>query len=387
MSRLSRVTQTIFASLAGLNQISQFGSLAQGSPAFTTSPATAQTATWAAGWFSAVLGNNSPAMEDVNALFFVITYQLAYMLQLGVQEWDASTTYYIGSLAQDGSGNVYVSLTNNNTNNALSSNANWRLITGPVMTALGDMIYGGTGANATRIAGNTTTTMKFLTQTGTGSVSAAPVWTALTAPTLTRLTTGSGTYTPPAGVLYLKIKACAGGGGGGGNGNTATAGSDGGDTTLGSIITCHGGKGAGAGGVGGLGGTASFTGPVGRAQSGTVGANGQPGVSTGLGGLGGSGGSNPFAGAAPLSLTGNSGIAGLANTGAGGQGGATGGGGSQQGAGGGGGGYVDVLVTTIAASYAYSIGAGGAGGPIGTSGTAAGGDGGSGVIEIEEHYQ
>lgn len=44
------------------------------------------------------------------------------------------------------------------------------------MTTLGDMIYEGTGPTAVRLPGNTTTTKQFLTQTGTGTVSAAPTW-------------------------------------------------------------------------------------------------------------------------------------------------------------------------------------------------------------------
>lgn len=44
------------------------------------------------------------------------------------------------------------------------------------MTTLGDLIYGGTSGAGTRLAGNTTSTRKFLRQTGTGSVSAAPAW-------------------------------------------------------------------------------------------------------------------------------------------------------------------------------------------------------------------
>lgn len=43
-------------------------------------------------------------------------------------------------------------------------------------TTLGDLIYRGASGNV-RLAGNTTTAMQVLTQTGTGSVSAAPVWT------------------------------------------------------------------------------------------------------------------------------------------------------------------------------------------------------------------
>jgi hypothetical protein len=48
------------------------------------------------------------------------------------------------------------------------------------MSALGDLIYGGSAGIGTTLAGNTTSTKKFLTQTGTGSVSAAPSWAALT---------------------------------------------------------------------------------------------------------------------------------------------------------------------------------------------------------------
>lgn len=44
------------------------------------------------------------------------------------------------------------------------------------MTTLGDTIYGGASGTGTRLAGNTTTTVKFLSQTGDGANSAAPAW-------------------------------------------------------------------------------------------------------------------------------------------------------------------------------------------------------------------
>jgi len=43
-------------------------------------------------------------------------------------------------------------------------------------TTLGDITYANGANTNTRLAGNTTTTKKFLTQTGNGSVSAAPAW-------------------------------------------------------------------------------------------------------------------------------------------------------------------------------------------------------------------
>lgn len=48
-----------------------------------------------------------------------------------------------------------------------------------ITTALGDLVYGGASGTATRLAGNTTTAQKVLTQTGDGAASAAPVWTAV----------------------------------------------------------------------------------------------------------------------------------------------------------------------------------------------------------------
>lgn len=49
------------------------------------------------------------------------------------------------------------------------------------MTTLGDTTYGGTSGVITRLAGNTTTTKKFLSQTGDGAASAATSWSTVTA--------------------------------------------------------------------------------------------------------------------------------------------------------------------------------------------------------------
>lgn len=131
MARLSRYTQQIFGSGAGSNQMAEFGSFAASAPATysgaTITPTIIQTlSNYLTGWFGAVVGGNSPCIEDMNSLFYLVTYQLSYLLSLGTPEWDSGTTYYIGSVVQDGAGNGYVSVTNNNLNNALSSGANWR---------------------------------------------------------------------------------------------------------------------------------------------------------------------------------------------------------------------------------------------------------------------
>jgi hypothetical protein len=49
------------------------------------------------------------------------------------------------------------------------------------MTTLGDLIYEDATPTAVRLAGNTTSTKKFLTQTGTGTISAIPAWSTIVA--------------------------------------------------------------------------------------------------------------------------------------------------------------------------------------------------------------
>lgn len=66
------------------------------------------------------------------------------------------------------------------------------------MTALGDTIYGGASGAVTKLAGNITTTKKFLTQTGGGAASAAPAWNTIAAadvPAISLSTSGAGGVT------------------------------------------------------------------------------------------------------------------------------------------------------------------------------------------------
>lgn len=136
MAKLTRVFQNIFGVNATTGEIKQFGSLAAGSPLTTVDPAIIQAlSNFTDGWFAAVLGNNSPAIEDVNALFFLAYRQLAYLFQAGVAEYNATTVYYIGSVCSSG-GALYVSRTDANTGNALTSATNWEAIGGGLQRAV-----------------------------------------------------------------------------------------------------------------------------------------------------------------------------------------------------------------------------------------------------------
>lgn len=63
--------------------------------------------------------------------------------------------------------------------------------TGQSSYALGDTLYSSATNVVSKLAGNTTTSKKFLNQTGTGSVSAAPAWSALDASDVTTGTIGT----------------------------------------------------------------------------------------------------------------------------------------------------------------------------------------------------
>lgn len=134
MSKIVRKTQRQFGASAGAGPggIGQFGSFAASSIAYSLDPAVIQgLSNYLGGWSSAVVGNNSPAIEDVNALDYLWSYQLGYVLQEGVPEWDSATPYYKGSLAQSG-GLIYAALQDNFTNQALNQQSYWKAMNGPV---------------------------------------------------------------------------------------------------------------------------------------------------------------------------------------------------------------------------------------------------------------
>lgn len=203
-------------------------------------------------------------------------------------------------------------------------------------------------------------------------------------PTVTVITSGSGTFTTPSNALYIQVKMVGGGGGGAGNGGTGQNGSNGGNTTFGtSLLTANGGSGAtaGSGASGGSGGTATV---AGSAIALTVVSGGTGSSSNNLSSslAAGMGGSNPFGGAGAGG--GGGGVAGgaaSANTGGGG-GGQGGTGGAITGNGGGAGGYLEAIITSPSSTYSYSVGALGAGYSSGT----VGGNGAAGIIIVTTYY-
>lgn len=228
-----------------------------------------------------------------------------------------------------------------------------------------------------------------------------------TAPDVTRLTSGSGTYNTPAGTLWLEVIVVGGGGGSqGSNLNTAnnlstTSLTDGAASTFvssvsGTIISAAGGAKSGGGTyglLGGEGGTASVS------ESSTVkmvntwkGQNGGHGVNMRSTTDIWAGASMAFGGGtciAPANVGGaygQQGVAGAANTGQGGSGAgmANIANSGRMGGAGGGGGCVLAIIKNPEASYTYTVGGGGVGA---TGDSYAGAPGGNGVIIIRPHYR
>jgi microcystin-dependent protein len=92
-------------------------------------------------------------------------------------------------LANGGSGQVLLS-------SGGTSAPTWGSVLTNPMTTLGDIIYENASPAPARLAGNTTTTKEFLTQTGTGSVSAAPAWASIAITDLP-----AGPINPPGAVI------------------------------------------------------------------------------------------------------------------------------------------------------------------------------------------
>lgn len=125
MSKIARVFQSLFASGAGGSDVGEFGSKAAGDPTYTSDPATIQSLGSTApkfivGLAGAVDASKRPYMEDINGLFLLAFRQIAYLFQAGVPEYDASTTYYTGSIVQV-SGALYQSLEDTNLGNTPSA--------------------------------------------------------------------------------------------------------------------------------------------------------------------------------------------------------------------------------------------------------------------------
>jgi hypothetical protein len=142
MAKIAKKYQRVFAGdIAPNNVIAEFGSLKAGSIAYSNDPDEIQSRTaWGDGLQSAMINNYNPAIQDINALLYLITRQIACIQQQGIPEWSADITYYVGSLVMESIAGdyrngtvIFESLVNDNLNNALSDLAKWKIIKSSVI--------------------------------------------------------------------------------------------------------------------------------------------------------------------------------------------------------------------------------------------------------------
>jgi len=99
MAKILRKLARIFGSEAPPNRIAVFGSLKNNDQQFSDDPDIIQKEpNWLGAWDEAVIGGNSPALEDMNAIQYVNSYQVAYLLQAGIPEWHSAQEYGIGNI-------------------------------------------------------------------------------------------------------------------------------------------------------------------------------------------------------------------------------------------------------------------------------------------------
>lgn len=130
MPRITRKQQKIFAENASNNGV--FGSLQSNDPVTSSDPATLQgRAAFLNGWNDATYSAELlPPLEEFQAIQYIVTRQLAYILQEGISEWDSNTTYYKGSMVKVISGDAYTlfeSIVDNNTGNQTTDTTKWKV--------------------------------------------------------------------------------------------------------------------------------------------------------------------------------------------------------------------------------------------------------------------
>lgn len=129
---IERKHQKIFGdNLTALGNIAAYGSKQAGSPTFSNNLDIIQTASWLQGIMGATSSDKAPYVQDLNAIFYVITKQLAYLFQAGIAEWDSQTDYFAGKSVVLKNGKIYIATSDNkNVEPEVTSgwNTKWKLL-------------------------------------------------------------------------------------------------------------------------------------------------------------------------------------------------------------------------------------------------------------------
>ncbi len=136
MAKITREPQKIFGgSLTAADNIATFGSTKAGTPTYSLDPSTLQSTAFLSGWAAALVNNNAPTVQELNGVFYVATYQLAYLLQTGVPEFSADTVYYTGSIVNNGTGALYAATADPTQGTLVTDQTKWECIVPRGVTA------------------------------------------------------------------------------------------------------------------------------------------------------------------------------------------------------------------------------------------------------------
>lgn len=105
MAGLIRKASVQFGVSGPTSSFGQFGSKTAGSPQTSQDPTVIQgLSAWVQGWQDAVVSGDTAAyIEDMNGFCFVTSYQVTYIFQMGIPEWNTGTLYFTGSVVQTAS--------------------------------------------------------------------------------------------------------------------------------------------------------------------------------------------------------------------------------------------------------------------------------------------
>ena len=155
---MSQLTRKLFSIFCGnkvatpTDNIGVFGSKKAGASAWSSDPDSIQSAHYLNGWTDAVVSNQAPCMDDMNAVQYLFSYMIKYLYQTGIPEWLSTEEYYQYSFVRY-NGFIWMSIYNGqNTDTPQDSSDKWRKIALPSIWIagrsynVGDLInYNGKG--------------------------------------------------------------------------------------------------------------------------------------------------------------------------------------------------------------------------------------------------
>lgn len=128
MAEIERKAQKVFGgNLSPAGNIAVYGSKLAGTVAYSKNLDVIQNNSWLVGLLGSVSPSKAPYLQDLNAIFYVITTQLAYIFQAGVPEWNSETEYFANKSIVRYGDKVYIAISNNtNVNPESEGNTSWK---------------------------------------------------------------------------------------------------------------------------------------------------------------------------------------------------------------------------------------------------------------------